>query len=162
MSSTSDASNTIEETVQIQLSKPVLRPGSKGRAVEELQHLLSYWGVYTGPVNGEFANQTEQGVKEFQRRVFVQVDGVVAEQTWRALYTGGPVDMPELSKGCHGELVKTLQRILKSTQDYIGWIDGDFGPLTESALTSLQRRCELPVTGVVEERTWHALSKVNR
>ncbi|MGH2415633.1 MAG: peptidoglycan-binding domain-containing protein [Microcystaceae cyanobacterium] len=160
MTSTSDTRDTTEEIVQIQISKPVLRQGSKGRAVEELQHLLSYWGVYTGPVNSDFGQHTEQGVKDFQRRVFLQEDGTVAELTWRALYTGAPVDMPELSKGCNGEHVRTIQRALKSTHDYIGWIDGDFGDLTEGSVTSFQRRCELPVTGVVDESTWYALSKV--
>ncbi|WP_017316198.1 peptidoglycan-binding domain-containing protein [Mastigocladopsis repens] len=162
MPSTSDARDTREETVQIQSSKAVLRQGSKGKAVEELQNLLSYWGIYTGPINGEFEPQTEQAVKEFQRRVFLQEDGIVGERTWRVLATGAPVDMPELSKGCNGELVRKVQRVLKSTCDYIGWIDGDFGPLTESALTSLQRRCELSVTGVVEEKTWYALSKISQ
>jgi peptidoglycan hydrolase-like protein with peptidoglycan-binding domain len=160
MTSTRDASDTREETVQIQLNQPVLQQGSNGKAVEELQKLLSDWGIYTGPVDGEFGYQTEQSVKKYQRRVFLEQDGIVAERTWRALYTGAPVDMPELSQGCQGELVKKVQRILKSTCDYIGWIDGDFGPMTESSLTSFQRRYEVSVTGVVEESTWHALSKV--
>lgn len=160
MTSTSHASDTMEETLQIQLSQPVLQLGSNGKAVEELQKLLSDWGISTGPIDREFGYQTEQSVKYFQRRVFLQEDGIVAELTWRALYTGAPVDMPELSKGCKGELVKKVQRILKSTCDYIGRIDGNFGSMTESALTSFQRRYEVPITGVVEENTWRALSKV--
>lgn len=160
MTSTRDASDTREETVQIQLSQPVLQQRSNGKAVEELQNLLFAWGVYTGSVDGEFGYQTEQSVKKFQRRVFLEEDGIVAERTWRALYTGAPVDMPELSKGCNGELVKKVQRILKTTCDYIGRVDGNFGSMTESALTSFQRRYEVPITGVVEENTWRALSKV--
>jgi len=160
MTSTRDASDTREETVQIQLSQPVLQQGSKGKPVEELQNLLFAWGVYTGSVDGEFGYQTEQSVKKFQRRVFLEEDGIVAERTWRALYTGAPVDMAELSQGCNGELVKKVQRILKSTCDYIGRVDGNFGAMTESALTSFQRRYEVPITGVVEESTWRALSKV--
>lgn len=160
MTSTRDASDTREETVQIQLSQPVLQQGSNGKAVEELQNLLFAWGVYTGSVDGEFGYQTEQSVKKFQRRVFLEEDGIVAERTWRALYTGAPVDMPELSKGCNGELVKKVQRILKSTCDYIGRVDGNFGSMTESALESFQRRYEVPITGVVEENTWRALGKV--
>lgn len=160
MTSTSDASDTMEETLQIQLSQPVLQQGSNGKAVEELQNLLFAWGIYTGPIDGTFGYQTEHSVKNFQRRVFLKEDGIVAERTWRALYTGAPVDMPELSQGCNGELVKKVQRILKSTCDYIGRIDGDFGPMTESGLTSFQRRYEVSVTGVVEETTWYALSKV--
>ncbi|KAB8319732.1 peptidoglycan-binding protein [Tolypothrix campylonemoides VB511288] len=160
MTSTSHATDTMEETLQIQLSQPVLQLGSKGKAVEELQKLLSDWGISTGPIDGEFGYQTEQSVKNFQRRVFLEENGIVAERTWRVLYTGAPVDMPELSQGCQGELVKKVQRILKSTCDYIGRIDGNFGAMTESALTSFQRRYEVAITGVVEESTWRALIKV--
>jgi peptidoglycan hydrolase-like protein with peptidoglycan-binding domain len=160
MLSTSDASDTMEETLQIQLSQPVLQLGSNGKAVEELQKLLFAWGISTGPIDGNFGYQTAQSVKNFQRRVFLEEDGIVAQRTWRALYTGAPVNMPELSQGCNGELVKKVQRILKSTCDYIGRIDGNFGSMTESALTSFQRRYEVPITGVVEETTWYALSKV--
>lgn len=160
MTSTSDASKPIEETVPIQYSKPTLQKGDKGRTVEELQNLLSSWDIYTGPIDSEFGEQTEQGVKDFQRRVFLKEDGIVGDRTWRSLSTGAPIDMPELCKGCSGELVMTLQRVLKTTCDYVGWVDGDFGPLTESAVTSWQRRCKLSVTGIVEQKTWCALSKV--
>ena len=37
-------------------------------------------------------------------------------------------------------------------------VDGDFGPATEAAVRDFQRRCALPVTGTVGERTWAALT----
>lgn len=37
-------------------------------------------------------------------------------------------------------------------------VDGDFGPATEAAVRDFQRRCALPVTGTVGERTWAALN----
>ena len=37
-------------------------------------------------------------------------------------------------------------------------VDGDFGPATEAAVRDFQRRCALPVTGTVDERTWAALT----
>lgn len=146
--------------VQIQVSKPVLRRGSTGSAVEELQNLLTYWKVYTGPINGNFGSQTEEAVKAFQHRVFLPEDGVVGQLTWQALFTGAPVNMPVLRRGSRGQLVITVQRILKSTQDYRGQLDGDFGPGTETAVRAFQQRSNVPVTGTVEDRTWHALSKV--
>jgi peptidoglycan hydrolase-like protein with peptidoglycan-binding domain len=162
MQSMSDPTDTKEEMVQIQVSKPVLREGSKGRAVEELQNLLTHWGAYTGPINGDFEELTEEGVKNFQKRVFLKPDAIVAKYTWKSLYTGAPVDMPQLSKGSHGELVMTIQRVLKSTMDYVGIIDGDFGDLTDAAVTSFQRRNDLPVTGVIDEQTWLVLSQVTQ
>ena len=68
--------------------------------------------------------------------------------------------MPELKKGSKGEMVKKAQRILKSTSDYIGYVDGDFGSFMEAALQSFQRRNKLPVTGIIDDYTWDALKKI--
>lgn len=151
---------TSEDMVQVQFSKPVLRRGAKGSAVEELQNLLTYWKVYTGPINGNFGSQTEQGVKDFQHRVFLVEDGIVGQLTWQALYSGAPVNMPVLRRGSRGQAVKTLQTVLKKAGDYTGAIDGEFGSRTETAVKALQKRSQLAEDGVVEARTWHALSKV--
>ncbi|MBF2006735.1 peptidoglycan-binding protein [Chlorogloeopsis fritschii PCC 9212] len=159
---TSDSSNTVPDIVQAQSNKPELRLGSNGEVVEELQKLLTRWGIYSGTIDGNFDKVTEASVKEYQRRVFLADDGVVAKQTWHALYMGMPVGLPELGKGCKGDLVMRLQRFLKSTQDYVGYVDGEFGELTESALQSWQRRHNLPNTGVVDESTWRALSRIPR
>jgi peptidoglycan hydrolase-like protein with peptidoglycan-binding domain len=160
MQSTANPNNNMQEMVQLQIDKPVLRRGSQGAAVEELQNLLTYWKVYTGPVNSNFGPQTEEAVKAYQRRVFLTEDGIVGKLTWEALYTGAPVNMPELRRGSRGQLVSTVQRILKSTGDYAGQIDADFGPRTEAAVKAFQQRSALPVTGIIAERTWHALSKI--
>jgi peptidoglycan hydrolase-like protein with peptidoglycan-binding domain len=152
MTSTFDAAST--------LNKPELKEGSKGDAVKELEKLLDHHGVYSGAIDGIFGPAVTKAVKSFQHKVFLLVDGNVGSKTWRALYSGAPVDMPALKKGSKGDLVKTVQKILFSTKDYKGAIDGDFGPGMETAVKAFQVRLKLSGDGVVGNRTWFELSKI--
>lgn len=156
-----DTSNIATPNATTQAAKkPVLQRGSKGKDVEELQKLLTQWNVYTGPINGNFGPQTEQGVINFQHRIFLVEDGIVGALTWEGLYTGAPVNMPVLQRGSKSKAVVTAQNILQLTRDYTGKLDGDFGSQTDKAVRAFQRRSDLPQDGVVEYRTWHSLSKV--
>lgn len=146
--------------VSAKLNKPVLKEGSTGDAVKELQQLLKKYNTYTGAIDGAFGSVTKKGVIAFQHRVFIKEDGIVADNTWRALFKGAPVDMPILKKGSKGDLVKTVQNLLKSSKDYNGAIDGEFGSKLERAVKELQERTELPDDGIVEDRTWFELSKI--
>ncbi len=146
--------------VSAQLNKPVLKEGSTGEDVEELQELLKKYNTYTDAIDGEFGPLTKKGVIAFQHRVFLKEDGIVADTTWRALFKGAPVDMPILKKGSKGEGVKTVQNILKSSKDYNGAIDGEFASKLERAVKDLQKRTLLPHDGIVEDRTWFELSKI--
>jgi peptidoglycan hydrolase-like protein with peptidoglycan-binding domain len=47
-----------------------------------------------------------------------------------------------------------LQRVLKTGFGYAGAIDGVFGPVTEAVVRQYQTDQGLPVTGVMDERTW--------
>lgn len=59
--------------------RPLLRRGSRGAAVEELQRLLRL------DVDGRFGEDTERAVKAFQRKVGLVDDGKVGSKTWAAL-----------------------------------------------------------------------------
>lgn len=121
---------------------PILKRGSKGRAVAYLQFLLISYGINVGGagVDGDFGTNTENAVKTFQQqynsvpnveRPKLTVDGEVAEKTWRALgdnfyRTCGPTewddavkfpnitgnDLPTLRKDDKGEAVRFLQQML--------------------------------------------------
>ena len=152
-----------------QIDKPVLRRGSRGEAVRELQTLLYNYGAYTiicenGPisayVDGIFGPKTERAVKAFQYQVFLVEDGIVGNKTWRALYKGAPVDMPILQVGSKGELVKKVQVRLIQGGYYSGPVDGNFGSSTKASVEALQRATALPVDGRVGDRTWFELSKI--
>ncbi len=152
-----------------QLNKPILKEGSKGDAVKELQKLLFDKGYYDScekqadksVIDGIFGKVTTLAVKSFQARVFLTVDGVVGNRTWRALFTNAPVDMPTLKlNSTNAGLVKIVQQKLIFSRDYQGQIDGQFGAKTSSAVKSLQKRTGLPVDGIVSDRTWFELSKI--
>lgn len=63
----------------------VLREGSRGNAVSQLQSKLKRWGYYGGSVDGIFGAQTKNAVIYFQRSNGLSPDGVVGEQTAKAL-----------------------------------------------------------------------------
>ena len=69
----------------------VLRTGSRGGAVEQLQFWLNTISQYVASipsvsVDGSFGSRTAAAVRAFQRRYGLAVDGVVGEATWNAIY----------------------------------------------------------------------------
>jgi peptidoglycan hydrolase-like protein with peptidoglycan-binding domain len=157
-----------------QLNKPVLKEGSKGDAVKELQGLLLKYGAYvtvgsTGAcvfpgeevIDGNFGRKTTAAVKLFQARMFLLEDGIVGDKTWRSLFKGAPVSLPTLQRGSKGDLVKRVQQRLNIGGYDAGAVDGDFGNRSEKAVRQLQKNTGLPVDGVVGERTWFEISKIS-
>ncbi|RUT00631.1 hypothetical protein DSM106972_074020 [Dulcicalothrix desertica PCC 7102] len=65
---------------------PVLRIGSRGQAVRDIQGFLKQKGFYTGAVDGIYGNATATAVEAFQRRdARVGNDGIVGQSTWAAI-----------------------------------------------------------------------------
>ena len=78
-------------TDDIDLSDNVIRIGSKGRYVSDLQGYLNiaaskYPRIPKVKVDGIFGENTQQAVLAFQREFGLNTDGVVGVQTWDALY----------------------------------------------------------------------------
>lgn len=66
---------------------PVLRNGSRGQYVLDLQGRLRTLGLYKGGLDGDFGAATEKAVKAFQTKYALKpVDGVVGNVTWSKLY----------------------------------------------------------------------------
>ncbi len=63
----------------------VLRQGSKGSEVKEMQRRLKSWGYYTGAVDGVFGAGTKKAVVAFQKKNGLTADGVVGLATYKAL-----------------------------------------------------------------------------
>ena len=64
---------------------PVLRTGSKGDDVTNLQSRLKTLGYYQGEIDGQFGSGTKEAVMNFQRQNDLQADGLVGEETREAL-----------------------------------------------------------------------------
>ena len=75
-------------------AKPVLRQGSRGPAVRELQILLN--AHLPGPIklatDGDFGRKTKDAVEAFQRKMKLNEDGVAGADTWRALLVHGQLE----------------------------------------------------------------------
>jgi N-acetylmuramoyl-L-alanine amidase len=63
----------------------VLRQGSKGSEVKEMQRRLQQWGYYKGSVDGVFGAGTRSAVIAFQKKNGLTADGVVGKATYKAL-----------------------------------------------------------------------------
>jgi len=63
----------------------VLRLGTYGSDVMELQAVLKKIGLDPGPVDGRYGTRTKSAVAAFQRRFGLVPDGIVGANTWRAL-----------------------------------------------------------------------------
>ena len=57
----------------------ILKKGSKGEAVKTLQEFLKI------TIDGDFGNNTEAAVKEFQSKNGLVVDGIVGQKTWAVM-----------------------------------------------------------------------------
>lgn len=141
---------------------PQLQLGSQGKAVLELEQLLTKLRVYRQPAKGIFDKAVEFAVKLYQFRVFLPPDGIVGPLTWLALDTQSPVNMPVLRFGSSGEAVATVQEVLRLSQHYSGEIDGQFYTLTENAVRAFQKSFGIEADGVVNRETWTALSQIPR
>lgn len=63
----------------------VLKQGSRGGEVKEVQRRLKMWGYYSGAVDGIYGSKTVEAVKYFQRKNGLTADGVAGKATFAAL-----------------------------------------------------------------------------
>jgi len=63
----------------------VLKQGSQGQEVREVQQKLKNWGYYTGSVDGIYGSKTKEAVIYFQKSNGLTADGIVGNQTFKAL-----------------------------------------------------------------------------
>ncbi len=76
----------VAETAQTAIVEAaVLRQGSTGGEVKEVQRRLKQWGYYSGAVDGIFGSGTRAAVVSFQKKNGLTADGVVGKATYAAL-----------------------------------------------------------------------------
>ena len=63
-----------------------LRRGAKGEQVKTVQQRLTDLGYFSGPISGNYMNQTVEAVKKFQENHGLKADGVTGEDTWNLMF----------------------------------------------------------------------------
>ena len=74
-----------DHALELAIETAVLRQGSTGAEVKEVQRRLKNWGYYTGAVDGIFGAGTKKAVIAFQKKNGLTADGVVGKATYAAL-----------------------------------------------------------------------------
>lgn len=87
--------------------------GSTGEEVKSIQTKLKSWGYYDGDVDGIYGSKTFNAVKKFQKKNNLKVDGIVGDETLKALginsskntgqSSGNNSDLNLLSRLVYGE-----------------------------------------------------------
>ena len=72
------------------VNRPVLRMGSEGAAVSELQAALKLLGYYSDVVDGIYRESTASAVSGFQQAAGLTPDGITGPATWNRLFPSTP------------------------------------------------------------------------
>lgn len=145
-----------------------LRYRSQSPQVRELQvrlRLAKYLALYD--VDDRFGMVTREAVVKFQKDNSLRATGIVNPQTWDALLTRtrAPTEA-ELNNTDIGSwfvapeqagYMMELQHRLRQVGLYQGAIDGAFNASTRRAIEAWRTRIGLPVSEVMDERTWTPL-----
>lgn len=164
----------------------ILRRGSSGTAVRELQFYLYLLSAYessipTVGIDGSFGAATENAVRAYQRFAGLTVDGIVGRATWESLYgkasalrSSGPVvtlkRLPypgkPLTVGSEGSDVLYYTILLRRIAYYFESVEAP--PLatgytgeTAAATRSAQALLGLPETGIADAETWTAVEALS-
>ena len=164
----------------------ILRRGSSGTAVRELQFYLYLLSAYESSIpavgiDGSFGAATENAVRAYQRFAGLTVDGVVGRATWESLYgkasalrSSGPVvtlkRLPypgqPLTVGSEGSDVLYYTILLRRIAYYFESVEAP--PLatgytgeTAAATRSAQALLGLPETGIADAETWTAVEALS-
>ncbi len=83
---TAYAATSSHRTTTIKYPGHLVKMGSRGTYVKEVQQQLNKLGYSCGTPDGVFGSHTLSAVKAFQKAHHLAVDGVVGQQTWNALF----------------------------------------------------------------------------
>jgi N-acetylmuramoyl-L-alanine amidase len=133
---------------------------AKTPSVAALQVALRARGAYPGPIDGIAGPLTRSGVLVLQRRAGIEPDGVVDQETRKAL---GPLGRPLLGQrhlgvGLQGWDVTVLEFRLLAYGLTRGAVDGRFTQATAAALRRFQERAGLTPDGIAGGATYRALA----
>ncbi|HEX8627977.1 MAG TPA: N-acetylmuramoyl-L-alanine amidase [Catenuloplanes sp.] len=148
-----------------------IRRGDHGPAVVEIRAILDTLGLLQRPdpaVDADrFDAETERAVRAFQQSRGLNADGLVGDETWRALDAarwrlGARALYHAIPEPLIGEDVRALQeRLLEMGYD-VGRADSIYGIRTARAVGQFQREVGLSSDGSCGPQTMHALRRLGR
>ncbi|GAA1432769.1 hypothetical protein GCM10009616_23120 [Microlunatus lacustris] len=130
--------------------------GSKGSQARAVECLLRNAG-YAASVNGNISSSDAARIAKFRSSAGLSPLKVVGPRAWSALLARG--SRPALERADRGADVLRLQRSLRA----LGYTKVDltsyFGPATQSAVTSVQKRQGQRQTGKTTSALWSSLQR---
>ncbi len=137
----------------------VLKTGSRGAAVTELQKNLTKLGYDTKGTDGIFGNNTKDAVLSFQRAHNLTADGIVGAGTQNAIAKAlNYHNKGILVLGSRGAAVTELQKNLTKLGYDTKGTEGIFGTGTKNAVIAFQRDYGLSQDGMVGNDTKNAIN----
>ena len=118
-------------------SAAVVKKGSSGTLVRQVQYNLNALGFNVGSVDGIAGNNTVNGIKNYQKSRGLDVDGMAGPATQNKLWAE----------------IKDIQTRLKRIGCYSDSVDGIAGPNTISGIKKFQKLAGLKQTGVADSTT---------
>lgn len=143
----------------------VLRSGMSGEDVAMLQQELAAAGYLARSVDGEYGSATARAVSLFQEDHNLKVTGIADERTQQRLrradgketrFGGGIL----YAEGNRGAEVAEIQQKLFQEGFMKDMPDGVYGPATVRGVRRFQEDRDLPVSGMVDEKTMGALDEI--
>ncbi|MGI6214279.1 MAG: peptidoglycan-binding domain-containing protein [Christensenellales bacterium] len=182
-----DTTATIALTVKTATPNPkptstvyVIKQGSKGNDVKNLQQKLRDLGYLKGSADGDFGKETEDALKAFQRRNNLTADGIAGRATLSRLNSSSAKRAPATPKptpkatptpkvnenlylqlGSSGRDVTRMQNRLIELGYLEGKASGRFDAATEQAVYAFQQRNVSYSDGIAGPLTLKALYSSN-
>jgi N-acetylmuramoyl-L-alanine amidase len=146
-----------------------VRRGEHSPAVTEIRGILDVLGLLPADTAhaDEFDAATETAVRAFQQSRGLSADGIVGEETWRALdgarwRLGQRTLFQAVAAPLVGDDVRQLQeRLLEMGYD-VGRADGIYGGRTARAVARFQREVGVAADGSCGPQTMNALRRLGR
>lgn len=146
----------------------ILKVGSKGSAVTNLQNKLIKTGIYKGEASGTFDTATKNAVIAFQKKYKLSADGIAGAITQAKLDSVVPSTAPVkntttpttvaktypiLKVGSKGTSVVNMQSKLIKLGIYKGKATGNYDTATKNAVIAFQKKYKLSADGIAGAAT---------
>lgn len=144
----------------------MIRQGARGPEVADVQRRLAELGYSSDDDPGVFGGSTLAAVRTFQQERGLVADGIVGDDTWRAMVEAsvhlGDRNLYHTRPMLRGDDVRDLQERLNRLGFDAGPADGVLGPDTEAAIRDFQANVGVAVDGIAGDETIRAIRRLHR